>query len=102
VCHTSHVACLTLDALLFNTLQDDFQEAAYILQEIADKFGVTTPILANALAVARLQEGNYDKAMELLQRCVEQEQSSNAVSIINLIATLEQGGKQVHVSKCLE
>lgn len=85
-----------------NMAEGDFQEAALIMQEIADKFGVTTPMLANALAVARLQEGKYDQAMELLQRCVEQEQSSNPVSLINLVATLEQGGKQVHVDKCLD
>ena len=61
---------------------EKLQEAYYILQELAEKFGHTVQLL-NALAVYHMLAGKYDEAQRLLNELDDQdslEAGENAAS----------------------
>ncbi len=61
----------------------NIQEAAYIFQELSDKYG-STPLLLNGLAVSEMHMNNFPGAEKMLQDAIAKD-ASNADTIINLI-----------------
>ncbi len=61
----------------------NIQEAAYIFQELSDKYG-STSLLLNGLAVSEMHMNNFVGAEKMLLDAVAKD-ASNADTIINLI-----------------
>ncbi len=61
----------------------NIQEAAYIFQELSDKYG-STALLLNGLAVAEMHMNNFPGAEKMLLDAIAKD-GSNADTIINLI-----------------
>ena len=68
-----------------------FQEAAYVYEELIDKFGATATLL-NGLAAAHMHMGKYDEAEKFLVDAASKG-ANDADTLINLIACYSHLGK---------
>jgi len=64
-----------------------YQEAAYVFQELIDKYGATVRLL-NGLAVASMHMGNYSEAKESLVDALSKD-NSDADTLVNMCACLQ-------------
>lgn len=71
------------------------QEAAYIYDELVDKFGGSS-LLLNGLAVAKLHQGQYDEAESLLQEALTKS-PSDPDTLANLICVCQHLGRETSI-----
>lgn len=64
-----------------------YQEAAYVFQELIDKYGATVRLL-NGLAVAAMHLGNYSEARESLVDALSKD-NNDADTLVNMCACLQ-------------
>ena len=76
---------------------EKLQEAYYILQELAEKFGHTVQLL-NALAVYHMLAGKYDEAQRLLNEALGKS-ANDPDTLANLVACLPHVGQSAELAK---
>jgi coatomer protein complex subunit epsilon len=79
---------------------DKLQEAYYILQELAEKFGQTVQLL-NGLAVYQMLAGKYEEAERLLNDALGKN-NNDADTLANLVACSPHTGKSPELVKRYE
>lgn len=73
------------------------QEAGYMFEELADKYG-SSSLLLNAQAVAKMQQGLFDEADGLLSEAL-QKAPNDAETLANLIVVGQHLGREGDVTK---
>ena len=76
---------------------EKLQEAYYILQELAEKFGHTVQLL-NALAVYHMLAGKYDEAQRLLNEALGK--SANDPDTLFFMFYYQQGTYAQYLAAC--
>ncbi|CAG0915930.1 unnamed protein product [Notodromas monacha] len=75
---------------------DKLQDAYYVFQEMADKYG-SSPLLLNGQACALIGQGKFEEAESALQESLEKD-PNNADTLVNMIVLSQSQGKAPEVA----
>jgi len=83
-------------AWVYMATGEKLQDAFFTFQENADK-NVNTSLLLNSQALCKINQGNYDEALSILQEALDKD-SNNPDAMVNMVVLCQHLGKPIEIS----